>query len=84
LSQDISLIEFLLQAACNFGAEGWRRKTGCMYNPYGPVAIKSNSLKQMTYKVQDVIIVCVCASEGAKAKGGRPWFFAIGFFKVLI
>ncbi len=48
-----------------------------MYNPYGPVAIKSNSLKKMTYKVQDVIIVCVCvcvcvcASEGAKAQSER-------------
>jgi hypothetical protein len=43
-----------------------------MYNHYGPLAIKSNSLK-MTYKVQDVIIVCVCvcASEGAKAQQER-------------
>jgi hypothetical protein len=31
-----------------------------MYNPNGPVAIKSNSLKKMTCKVQDVIIVCMC------------------------
>ncbi len=44
-----------------------------MHNPYGPVAIKSISLKKMTYKVQDVIIVCVCvcASEGAKAQSER-------------
>ncbi len=39
-------------------------KTGeeklAMFNPYGPVAIKSNSLKKMTYKAQDVIIVCMC------------------------
>jgi hypothetical protein len=44
-----------------------------MYNHYGPLAIKSNSLKKMTYKVQDVIIVCVCvcASEGAKAQSER-------------